>query len=103
LASVERVRPLAQLPGSVFHLFVVELDPSIDRQQLQEDLKRAGVATGIHYPVPLSRQGALESLHAKTPVAEEAAERILSLPIGPTITTDDVAYVSQCLKEALAS
>ena len=103
LASVERGRPLAPLPGAVYHLFVVELDPSVDRQQLQDDLKRSGVATGIHYPVPLSRQGAMESLHAKTPVAEEAAQRILSLPIGPTITTEDVAHVVQSLTEALSS
>ena len=71
------------LPGSdpVHHLYVIR---SGERDRLQEHLSGAGVATGIHYPVPIHLQPAYADLGYRPgafPVTEEHARTILSLPI----------------------
>ncbi|MBV8205936.1 MAG: DegT/DnrJ/EryC1/StrS family aminotransferase [Acidobacteria bacterium] len=71
---------------SVFHLYVIQAG---DRAILQHDLEAAGVGTGIHYPVPVHLQAAYRDLGHKRgdyPCAEKAAERVLSLPMFPTLS-----------------
>src|SRR5690606_10086780 len=74
LQDVNVELPVEQ-PGfrPVYHLYVVRSD---DRDRLQNDLKKAGVATGVHYPIPLHLQPALSHLgHSKGdfPVSEKLA------------------------------
>lgn len=79
--------------SSVWHLFVVR---SEQREALQEHLKREGIATGVHYPVPLHRQPAYAHLGyapGSLPHTEAAAETVLSLPIYPEMTREQVARV----------
>jgi dTDP-3-amino-3,4,6-trideoxy-alpha-D-glucose transaminase len=87
----------AQLPFSgadhVYHLFVVR---SRQRDALREHLAREGVASGIHYPVPIHRTGAYAGLGlgpGSLPVSEELAGRICSLPIFPGMTTGQLEQV----------
>jgi len=84
LALMKGIITLPHQPSwskSVFHLYVVRTQ---NRDELQKHLEDAGVGTGIHYPVPVHLQGAYSSFGWKQgdfPVAEEAAEQILSLPM----------------------
>ena len=71
---------------AVYHLYVVRTD---DREGLMNHLKKAGIGTGIHYPIPLHLQKAYASLNYREgdfPVAEKAAAEIVSLPMFPQLT-----------------
>jgi dTDP-4-amino-4,6-dideoxygalactose transaminase len=65
-----------------------------------------GIATGVHYPIPVHEQPAYQHLVSapeSLPVTHELCKRILSLPMHPTITRAQVERVSEALREALAS
>jgi len=84
---------------SVYHLYVIMVD---DRDALQEFLGDKGIATGLHYPLPLHLQKAYEHLGYKEgdfPVTERAAKRLLSLPMYPELTRDQIRYVTDCIKQ----
>ena len=62
------------------------------RDALQQALTDAGVGTLIHYPIPPHRQQAYAELAYKQgefPIAEAMAEEVLSLPIGPHLSSED--------------
>jgi dTDP-4-amino-4,6-dideoxygalactose transaminase len=83
-------------PGHVYHLFPV-LSPVRDR--LQAFLKGEGIETLIHYPVPIPRQPALASEHPSAcPVADRVCREVLSLPLSPAITADEVALVAAAVQ-----
>jgi len=76
----------------VYHLYVIQAD---NRDQLQAHLAKAGIATGIHYPIPIHLQPAYADLAHEPgsfPVTERSAQRILSLPMYPGITPEAVEY-----------
>lgn len=84
---------------SSHHLFVVQAD---DRDRLRRQLASAGVSTGIHYPVPCHRQPPfIQQSHGSLPVVERAAERVLSLPMSPSLGEVQVQYVTDAIKSAL--
>ena len=71
---------------AVYHLYVVRTE---EREQLLERLTKAGIGTGIHYPVPVHLQRPYRLIGFKDgdyPVAESAANEVLSLPIYPGLT-----------------
>jgi dTDP-4-amino-4,6-dideoxygalactose transaminase len=73
---------------SVYHLFVVRAE---NRSELVKQLASAGIGTGIHYPIPLHLQKAYAGRgysKGDFPVAEQAAEEILSLPMFPGLRAD---------------
>jgi dTDP-4-amino-4,6-dideoxygalactose transaminase len=81
----------------VYHLYVIRTD---NRDALQNYLADNGVATGLHYPVPLHLQNSYRPMNFTAgafPVAEMAASRILSLPMGPTLTKLQVEKVSELI------
>lgn len=83
----------------VYHLFVVRHP---QRDALRRRLGRLGIATGIHYPVPAHLQPACAFLGYRAgdfPEAERAAREVLSLPMYPELTLDQVAYVSQVIRD----
>jgi len=76
----------AEKRGHVYHLYVIQVD---DREGLGKFLGDQGIATGVHYPLPLHQQPALKDLAGskkRLPVTERVAERILSLPMFPEMT-----------------
>ena len=94
--------PPVEMPYAhhVYHLYVIQAD---DREQLRKDLNAAGVETGLHYPGPLHLQEAYKSLgytKGDFPVCERLADRILSLPMFPDITREQVEYVVSVVKES---
>jgi dTDP-4-amino-4,6-dideoxygalactose transaminase len=69
-------------------------------------LKRRGVQTGIHYPIALPNLQAYAYMnHAKAafPHATQASEEILSLPMFPELTEEQIAYVAQQIREIEAA
>lgn len=88
----------------VWHLFVITLRDAELRQRVRTDLSTAEIGTLIHYPVPAHMQGAYTDLKIPAdalPVARKLAERVLSLPIGPHLSTQDCARVIEVLRAAL--
>jgi dTDP-4-amino-4,6-dideoxygalactose transaminase len=77
----------------VWHLFVVRVP---DRAAFQQRLLEKGVHTFIHYPIPPHHQQAYakELGHLKLPLTEAIHREVVSLPISPVMTDEQVAYVS---------
>ncbi len=77
---------------SVHHLFVIQLDR---RDEIREQLQRAGITTAIHYPQTVIDMMERETGWSATlaPVAHRQAQRVLSLPINPSLTDTQVDYV----------
>lgn len=87
----------------VFHLYVVQVAA---RDDVRRELAHAGIATGLHYPVPLHLQEAYRALGYRRgafPVSERVAERCLSLPMFPHLSDAQVDRVIQVLTHALAA
>lgn len=88
------------LPGNrhVYHLYVVR---SPQRDALAEHLARHGIATAIHYPLPVHQQPAYRHLAPAggLPVTQRAAAEILSLPIYPQMPAEHVAQVARCIHQ----
>ncbi|MGY3549615.1 DegT/DnrJ/EryC1/StrS family aminotransferase [Bradyrhizobium sp. USDA 4469] len=84
----------------VFHLYVITTN---DRDAMRNKLEEAGVATGIHYPLPLHLQPAFEHLgyrQGDLPCCEAMAARSLSLPMFPELTRDQVRRVAAIARAA---
>lgn len=85
----------AILPGTVsnYHLFVIE---SEKRDELQQYLAENGIHTLIHYPIPIHLQkyyGYLGHTKGSFPIAERAAERLLSIPMYSELSPSEVKYI----------
>ncbi|MDX6528234.1 MAG: hypothetical protein QOH41_524 [Blastocatellia bacterium] len=77
----------------VWHLFAVR---HAKRDHLQEYLAASGIGTLIHYPVPPHLQGAYAEMDfdgVALPITERLANEVLSLPMGPHLSDDEVTYV----------
>jgi dTDP-4-amino-4,6-dideoxygalactose transaminase len=103
LAGVDGVRIPMSAEGNddVWHLYVVQVE---DRDRVLRGLNDAGIGAGIHYPTPVHLTGAYAHLGygvGAFPVAEAAADRILSLPMFPHLTVDQQEQVVELLAETL--
>ena len=101
LADVKGIQTPIEIEkgASVYHLYVIETD---DRDGLQKHLQKNNIATGLHYPVPLHLQQAYAQLgysRGDFPCAEEKAEKILSLPIYPELTKNQIEFVCDKIKQ----
>ncbi|MBQ4284563.1 MAG: DegT/DnrJ/EryC1/StrS family aminotransferase [Lachnospira sp.] len=84
--------------------YTVKLPAGADRAELQQFMKSKGIPTMVYYPKPMHRQGAFvgtDSGIADCPVTEQLCGCVLSLPMHPYLTYDEVKYVCECLQEAL--
>jgi dTDP-4-amino-4,6-dideoxygalactose transaminase len=83
----------------VYHLYVLRTPR---RDALMSHLAVNGIGTGLHYPIPLHRQNAYTAMpftSREYPVAERAAEQILSLPMYPQLSREQAAYVSRVIRD----
>jgi dTDP-4-amino-4,6-dideoxygalactose transaminase len=84
----------------VWHLFVVRTPR---RDALRDHLTSRGIGTQIHYPVPCHRQEAFaHQAWPELPVTERLQSQILSLPMAPYLSADDVAHVAAQVKAFFA-
>jgi len=101
LAGSSRARPPAELVGRrhVYHVYAVRTP---ERDRLRRSLEEAGIQTGLHYPVPVHLQRAHADLGHRAgdfPVSEAAAREMLSLPIFPEMTAQQIAAVVGAMHE----
>jgi len=85
----------------VYHLFVVRLP---DRDKAMEILSDSGIGVGLHYPIPLHLQPSFLLLGYKPgdfPESEAASASILSLPMFPHISEEQVDFICKTLRKAL--
>ncbi len=90
--------PFCDFSGNhVFHLFVVRTE---NRNHLQQYLLENGIQTLIHYPVAPHKQKALSEFNTLfLPITEKIHAEILSLPISPVMTHDEVSLVIDVLNK----
>ena len=84
----------------VWHLYVVR---HAERNRLQQALAKAGIATGLHYSIPVHLQPAYAALGYRVgdfPVTERVAQQCLSLPIYPELSKKEQEHIAQILKQA---
>ena len=100
LADVTRLTPPTQAAERrhVYHVYAVR---SAERDRIREELTQANIQSGLHYPIPVHLQKAHEDLGHKTgdfPVSEKAAAEVLSLPIFPEMTDEQVRIVGETIR-----
>lgn len=86
---------------SVYHLFVVRTSR---RDEIQRHLKTRGIETGIHYPISLHLQPAYRYLgysEGDFPLAEQAAREVLSLPMYPELSKEQISQIVEAVREVL--
>lgn len=72
-----------------------------ERERIQTALKEAGIPTAVHYPIPLNKQPAVAS-DAVLPVGDRVAEEVISLPMHPYLTAEQIRQVVGALAQALS-
>jgi dTDP-4-amino-4,6-dideoxygalactose transaminase len=85
--------PVAPDVEHIYHLYVIRCE---GRDELQKALGEVGVASGLHYPLPIHLQPAYAELgyeRGDFPVTEAYADTIVSLPMFPELTDEQIAYV----------
>jgi dTDP-4-amino-4,6-dideoxygalactose transaminase len=88
---------------NTFHTFVIQVDR---RDALKAHLADHGIATAIHYPVPIHLQPAAAGLgygRGDFPSTERQAERILTLPVNEHLDDDDLHYVAEAVNGFFAT
>jgi dTDP-4-amino-4,6-dideoxygalactose transaminase len=88
----------------VYHLYVIQVKDggTAKRDNLAGFLNSNGIATGLHYPIPLHLQKCFSDLGYKKgdfPVSEKLAENGLSLPMYPELSDNQIGYVAEKIKE----
>jgi dTDP-4-amino-4,6-dideoxygalactose transaminase len=81
----------------VFHLYVIRTE---NRDALMDHLQEAGIASGLHYPVPIHLQEAYSELgyqEGDFPITEAYAKTIVSLPMYPELTDEMIAAVGESM------
>lgn len=94
LLGFKTLRPI-QNAKCVYHIYPVEVS---NREDILAHFKKREIQTGIHYPIPLSCQPAFEFLGYKKgqfPISEKIASRMMSLPMYPELSENQVATVMQ--------
>ncbi len=79
----------------VYHQYTVRVAEG--RERVQERLTAAGVEHGVYYPVPVHRLPSFDS-PAHLPETERACAEVLSLPVGPLVTSTDVERVAEVIR-----
>jgi dTDP-4-amino-4,6-dideoxygalactose transaminase len=103
LESIETIKLPIKSPGNihVWHLFVVRVS---NRDEVLKRLNQLGIGVGIHYPDPIHTMSAFATKSKRSgdlKVSERIAGEILSLPIYPGITTQQIDFVCNSLIESV--
>ncbi len=79
----------------VWHQYTIRVDGGRDRDAALKQLNDAGIGAGIYYPVPLHQQAYVREAigTVSLPVTEQMAREVISLPVHPQLTNDELAYI----------
>jgi len=83
----------------VYHVYAIR---TTQRELLQKKLQERGISTGIHYPIPVHLQKAWKGLGYRKgdfPHSEKAADEVLSLPMFPEMTDEQIVFICKALKQ----
>ena len=88
----------------VFHQYVIRVEDefSLSRDELMAKLREKGIGSAVHYPMPVHHQPLYQKLgYPKDicPNAIEASKKVLSLPVHPAVSEEDIAYIIKTLEE----
>jgi dTDP-3-amino-3,4,6-trideoxy-alpha-D-glucose transaminase len=100
LAGIETIRAPAEVAAGcdhVYHQFVIRARA---RDELKEALAREGIASAVHYPIPIHRSEAYGDVPAPDPApcASALAREILSLPMFPTLACGQIERIAEVLR-----
>jgi len=103
LSKVKEIVLPTELPGykHVFHQFVIRV-PSELRDKLVEHLSSRGIGVAIHYPYPVHDHPAYRALgypESINPVSKQVSKEVLSIPVHPLLTREDLEYVAASILE----
>lgn len=87
--------------SSVWAQYSVQVE---NREEFQKELKKSGIPTAIHYPRPLHLQECFRYLNYNKgdfPISEQVASRIISLPMNPYLTKEEIEYIANTVKKHL--
>lgn len=90
-------------PEHVYNLFTIRVleDFKTTREKLRDFLEEKGIKCGIYYSTPLHLQPAFKNLGYKKgdfPIAEKLANEVLSLPVHPLLSKNDIKYIIQTIR-----
>ncbi len=108
LSSLKGIVAPVEKPGiiHVYHQYVIRVtgEAGLSRDQLARKLAEKGIGTAVHYPTIIPDQPYYRKLGLtcqKCTEARKAAGEVLSLPVHPTLTRDDVDYIAESIRQAL--
>ncbi len=106
LKDITSIRLPTVKPGykHVWHQFVIWVkdEHPLGRDKLVEELRKRGIQTAIHYPYPIHLQPLYRALGYPNnicPRATEASKHVLSIPVHPLLTKNELDYIIQAIKE----
>lgn len=101
LSSLDIVTPVEPADRRhVFHQYTIRHP---DRDRLREELADRDIETAIYYPTPIHRQPPYRDYSGRFPEAERAAEEVLSLPVHPGVTADDIEHIHRSIESTLGA
>ena len=83
----------------IYHIYGIRAK---NRDKLREFLSKNGIATGVHYPIPIHLQNAYSFMRLNEgsfPISEKISKEIISLPMFPELTEEQMEYVANSIKE----
>jgi dTDP-4-amino-4,6-dideoxygalactose transaminase len=87
----------------VFHQYTVRVTDQfpVSRDELSRELSKAGIGNSVFYPVPIHQQEVYRQLgyDERHPIAERASKEVISLPVHPSVTKEDVEQVAAAIQE----
>lgn len=92
--------------GHVFHQYTIRVTPAciVTRKELAKLCHQQGIATNIYYPLPLHKQKAYADYqHHSFPVTEKIAKEVLSLPVHPALTDNDLSIIINLITSAFST
>ncbi|MGC8752095.1 MAG: DegT/DnrJ/EryC1/StrS family aminotransferase [Fervidicoccaceae archaeon] len=103
LSAIKEIILPKELPGykHVYHQFVIRV-PAEDRDKLMEHLAKKGVGTAIHYPYPIHDHPVYRALGYPeniNPISKQISKEVLSIPVHPLLTKNDLEYVADSILE----
>ncbi|MDV3351545.1 DegT/DnrJ/EryC1/StrS family aminotransferase [Leptothoe sp. LEGE 181152] len=101
LADVDGVVPPAFSAGHVFHQYTIRLLGG-QRDRIKQSLAEAGIGAMIYYPIPQDKLPIYAGEYPDYPVSDQLAQEVLSLPMWPELSLDQLEYVTTTLKQALS-
>lgn len=83
---------------SVYAQYTIQVD---NREQVQAKLKKAGIPTAVHYPIPLNKQPAVADKNVQLPIGDAVAEKVMSLPMHPYLSEEEQQIIVKAIAAAL--